>query len=342
MAPYFFPATRAAASQITELFDFVWPTAAALWNLRWQVGGFLNEVPAATPAQLNDRFVFGSGIHGTNLRKACVKTTWEEQKHHLSAILLTNAFAIYEHWTDEILISLAMTDGKGERLQRKDSPGGKIGLQTTVQNLCLPESSTLKTAYYPIYSSSPKHSWSKIANLMACYRFFKELRNAQVHNGGVASKRATDAYAAFAPVSGKAALGMKGDLIHAPVVEGEKVALHLRGLVGFCDILLRIIVTLDAELCRSERAEAVFEAAFKPLQKRTLSSNPKRRHMQIVNLCRAAGFPKTSDTELVRKFLISRGSNHLIWQHPVQQPSTATGSVPNCVRVPSSDSIRSG
>jgi hypothetical protein len=49
MAYYFFPATRFAASQITDLFDFVWPTAAALWNLRWQVAGFLKEAPASTP-----------------------------------------------------------------------------------------------------------------------------------------------------------------------------------------------------------------------------------------------------------------------------------------------------
>ncbi len=81
MAYYFFPPTRVAVAQISELFDFVWPTAAALWNLRWQVSGFLQEVPKSSPVQLNDRFVFGSKIHGTNLKKACVETTWQAQKH---------------------------------------------------------------------------------------------------------------------------------------------------------------------------------------------------------------------------------------------------------------------
>src|SRR5216683_8315482 len=120
MAFYFFPPTKIAVTQITELFDFVWPTAAALWNLRSQVNGFVQAVPNVTPKQLNDRFVFGSGIHGTNLRKACIETTWEEQKHHMSGIILTNAFATYEHWADEILSCVGMSGGLGKRLQFDD------------------------------------------------------------------------------------------------------------------------------------------------------------------------------------------------------------------------------
>jgi hypothetical protein len=53
----FFPATREAIDQMTALFDFAWPTAAALWNLRWQVHGFITEVPDATSEDLKKRFV---------------------------------------------------------------------------------------------------------------------------------------------------------------------------------------------------------------------------------------------------------------------------------------------
>ena len=211
MAYYFFPPTRIAAAQIMELFDFVWPTAAALWNLRWQVNGFLQAVPESTPKQLHDRFVFGSTIHGTNLKKACVETSWDEQKHHMSGILLTNAFATYEHWADEILACVGMAGGNGKRLQFDDR-ANKLGLPGTLQALCATESSTIKTAFYPIYAASPKYSLPLVKNLIACYRFFKELRNAQMHNGGMATKEAVAAYNAFAPVSGKAALGMRGVL----------------------------------------------------------------------------------------------------------------------------------
>ena len=49
-------------------------------------------------------------------------------------------------------------------------------------------------------------------NLILCYRYFKEIRNAQVHSGGIANQTAVDAYNAFLPVSGKAGLGRKGEL----------------------------------------------------------------------------------------------------------------------------------
>lgn len=64
----FFPSGRQASDQITALFNFVWPTAAALWNLRWQVQGFVAEVPSATVDQPEQRFVFGSKIDTVDLK----------------------------------------------------------------------------------------------------------------------------------------------------------------------------------------------------------------------------------------------------------------------------------
>jgi hypothetical protein len=308
MAYYFFPATKSATLQITDLFNFVWPTAAALWNLRWQVKGFIAELAQPpTPAQLNDRFVFGSEIHGADLKHACVDTTWDEQKHHLASIVLTNAFAVYEHWADEILDSLGMGDGKGKLLQFDYGPTDVRGLRGTVHLLHATESAVLKTAFYPRYVRSAKYSWTHIENMVAAYRFFKELRNAQIHNGGIASQRTANAYRVFAPVSSKSHLGMKGALIHDPVAEGDHIKLHIRGVVGLCDILFRMMVTLDAELCRSERAEGILEQRFRGARLRQLTSGrPQRRRRQINDFCRSAGLPHPKDAELVRTFLISK------------------------------------
>jgi hypothetical protein len=305
MAFYFFPPTRVATSQITEIFDFVWPTAAALWNLRWQVGGFLKEIPDATPKQLHDRFVFGSTIHGTDLKKACVETKWDEQKHHMSGILLTNAFAVYEHWADEILKCVGVPGGKGKRLQFNDRPG-KPGISETLRQLCTTESATIKTAFYPIYTSSPKYSLPLMENLVSCYRFFKELRNAQMHNGGLATQEAVDAYNVFAPVSDKASLGMKGALVFDPISEGQKITLHLRGVVGFCDVLFRLMVTVDAELCRCLPAEHILDKALRKNKSRTLSSKPARRDLQLLNHINAARLPKPADMDAVRHFMLSK------------------------------------
>lgn len=113
----FFKSTRDAGIEFTILFDFIWTTMPALWNLRWQVNGFLGEAPNTPDAELLARFVLGSDVHGTNLRKACAETTWEAQRQLFASIVLTNAFSIYEHWADEILAELKVNNVKGKGFQ---------------------------------------------------------------------------------------------------------------------------------------------------------------------------------------------------------------------------------
>lgn len=96
MAGHLFRTSRWAYRQVTELFDFVTPTAAALWNLRWQVVGFCSHHPAASVQVLDDRFVSGSGLHGANLRRACIDTSWEYQQQQFAKFLLISLFSIYE------------------------------------------------------------------------------------------------------------------------------------------------------------------------------------------------------------------------------------------------------
>jgi hypothetical protein len=120
------------------------------------------------------------------------------------------------------LACVGMPTGKGRLLQFDDRPGGKMGLPRTIRAICAVESRTIKVAYYPIFIASPKYSLSLIKNLIACYRFFKEIRSSQIHNGGFATKEAAEAFKAFALVSDKAALGMKGELIYNPIVKGDK------------------------------------------------------------------------------------------------------------------------
>jgi hypothetical protein len=95
-APLFFRSSRSAFKQVTELFDFVWPTATALWNLRWQVAGFVSVRSDATSEELAKRFTEGSGIHGANIKKACLEMNWDQQQSQFAKFLLTDLFAIYE------------------------------------------------------------------------------------------------------------------------------------------------------------------------------------------------------------------------------------------------------
>jgi hypothetical protein len=305
MAIYFFRSSRHAADEITRLFGFVWPTAAALWNLRWQVNGYLSAVPDASVKQLNDRFVTGSQLGGADLRGSCVDTPWDEQRARFASIILTSAFAIYESWADEIITELGI-QLSSKRLQFPDSATTNgNGLEATLATLTAVQSTALAKAYFPIYAQPGKYNIAILANLLLAYRYFKEVRNCEMHHGGIADAKTEAAYHALAVVSDRASLGMGGELVIDPAVDGQPVRLHLRGVVGFSDILLRIIATVDAELCRSSHAERPFRRALAAVKNAPMmySGTDRRRLQQAASRCQKAGYPRPRDAEAVYAFL---------------------------------------
>src|SRR4051794_12318185 len=76
---FFFGSSATFQRQLRALYDLINPSLAAMWNLRWQVRGYVDQRPDATNDELHGRFVAGSGIGSANLRRQCVESTWEEQ-----------------------------------------------------------------------------------------------------------------------------------------------------------------------------------------------------------------------------------------------------------------------
>ncbi len=306
MANAYFEQTDAAIGRLSTLFDFAWPTAAALWNLRWQVRGFVDEVPTATQEDLVGRFTAGSGIRGMDLRKACIDTPWDDQKAIFAGFILTNAFAVYEHWTDSILAAVGDPPTRANPLQI-DQPAR--GLQVWMADKQATISALSDLQFYPSLRADKRYSWPLVGNLMKAYRYFKQGRNALIHRGGVANSDDQDAYADFAPVSGRTHLGMKGLLEHEPFVAGQPVRIHLRGVVGFCDILIRLMLSIDAELSRSECAEQIAENRLREAPGRVsmLSADTKKRNAQVRRICVAAGLPKPPSPQTVYDFMLARG-----------------------------------
>ncbi|WP_369227888.1 hypothetical protein AB5J52_47155 [Streptomyces sp. R39] len=60
MQQFFFSASKEFGAEVTKLLGFVHPATVALWNLRWQVQGFVSATGDATDDDLSDRF--GSGL----------------------------------------------------------------------------------------------------------------------------------------------------------------------------------------------------------------------------------------------------------------------------------------
>ncbi len=291
----FFSTSSAVADRLTETFDFVWATATAHWNLRWQVDGFLRAHPSATDEDLKSRFALGSDIRGANLRRSCIESSWPSQQEMFARILLIEFCALYEAWIDGTLEALGHNSTHAKNLQFPSTAGRGVGaalsaLQTNVS----PE---LEHCLYPVLMTNRKNSLGRLENLLSCYRYFKECRNAIIHHGGLATQKTVDAYKSFAGET-TASLGVAEVPQHAPVRSlGDSVSLSLRGVVGFGEIVLKLVTTLDAELAKTKEAEQILARSWNSLHGRNynLPADPRAQETRLVKLVRKLGLETPRD-----------------------------------------------
>ena len=180
-APLFFSASRSAFRQVTELFDFVWPTAAALWNLRWQVTGFVTVRGATKSEHLASRFIEGSGIHGANIKRACIEMTWEQQQGQFSKFLLINLFAVYEGWLAELLTGKVPAKVIKQCQFPPQASRPTEGISWALGEIKGTTSTLISQELYPELVKHPKNSLGQISNLLQCYRCFKECSKPTSH-----------------------------------------------------------------------------------------------------------------------------------------------------------------
>lgn len=297
----FLVASKAVINQITDIFDFVWPTAAAMWNLRWQVDGYVRAHVDTSDVELNGRFVAGSDITGANLRRACITTSWATQQEAFARFLLIDLCALYESWADGALHELQITRPDGKALQ---FPNKRGGLPDYIQNISKSQSNVMYSCLYPSLITHRKNSLSFINELLICYRYFKECRNCIVHNNGHPSSTAVDAYNAYSSLTA-ASLGVSEVPAHEPITPSQRIRLKLRGVVGFAEVVLRLVATFDAELTRSKYAEQLFIQRWKTSHrpKRLLPAKPAERHDTIKRLVMRLGLPGPKAVSELEEFL---------------------------------------
>ena len=146
----FFASSQAFHTQLTALYDLVNPTAAAMWNLRWQVRGYLDQRPEVDNRELFGRFVTGSGIGSANLRRHCAERGWEEQIGELALLAIFGAIGLYEGWVASLEVGTA---DQRQRLQfpsRGVNGRTALGVQDTVTALQANPSTLINLAYGPV------------------------------------------------------------------------------------------------------------------------------------------------------------------------------------------------
>lgn len=310
----YFNQTREVQDRITDFYDFLWPAAAAMWNLRWQVRGYIHAVPTASQEQILNRFVTGAGLHGVNLRRACVEKEWSEQMNQFARFLLVDICAMYEGWLEAVLGEVGLSSHvKQCQFPTTTTPRGLKGVGAFLAAVSKSESSITKAAFYPVLSARSAKWKTSLEPMLLCYRYFKEIRNTWIHGGGVANQKVIDCHAAFSSVASTTDLGVKEVPEHLCPVIGQPIQVSMRGIVGLSDIVRRIILVLDAETCRVRRAEDHLANRWNEKHGRGISlcsTDPGRRRRQIISRITKLGLPVPSTTDDLDSFLRGRGLAH--------------------------------
>lgn len=311
-------ASENALEAITRLYDFVWPTAAALWNLRWQVAGYNAVRGSASVEELEARFVGGSKIHGANIHRACLEQTWEDQQVRLGEMVLVNLFAIYESWLSAALNELGFqakvlkAAEKNLQFPTPVSPGKYPGITAALNTLTVPESLALKSEIYPVAAAAPKVHTASLEPMMVLYRYFKEARNCLVHDHGVASLAAEAAFTEVDKLLKKfAAAKTAGDPSPpfpipriTPLSSGKPVKVELHAVVGFGELIRRIIFALETEFLKSTNAEALVVRRWKKQFGRVvLKADSKKRHGKIQTMLKKLRLPMPKSTQELERML---------------------------------------
>lgn len=304
MTDVFFNATKNALNSITCTFDSVWPTVVGLWNLRCAVNDVKKEHPEISEAELAAKFTLGSGVHGVNYKRAFSVRTWEQQQSDFAWILLNSTIPIYEEW----LCELQNTIFPSINVKAMQFPNK---IHSEVSRLTANRSTLLTNAYYSTYLGKRERNYAHIYEMMLCYRAFKEARNCFMHRGASASQEFIDANNSYNAFSSKGVLCVKEVPMIVPHLLGDKIQLSLRSVVGFSYILIKILVSLDTELIRSENSEIELINRFKQRHASmpTLKADSEGSRLQVIRYMKHCGFPEPQSVDEVKNYLLKK---HLV------------------------------
>lgn len=251
---FFYIPSKLLEAQITELFDDVWPTVTALKNLRWQVQGYHHEYNLDNNSQLTSKFVEPKDkTNRPNLYRSCIEQSWDDQEFVIAKNLLINIFACYEAWVENILeVHACNSPTNQKRLQSPTDWNPLISQLTSI-----PDNDIVDNFYQEYLSSNKNYALNFIDKYMKFFRYFKECRNCIVHRAGQTTQRVIDAYAEIVNYTSQD-LGIK----EPPQVFfnnlNDSIKISLRGVVGFSQIILKIVSTFDIELIKSNVAKSYF------------------------------------------------------------------------------------
>ena len=282
MASAMFQATYDAQEAITKIMTIAWGLNAGLWMLYQEASNFFSKDETLTSNDFLQQFFQGTHITRLN-SKEIIKEGWPVNERYISEMLLINAFAIFDGWVDDIIdaglssvIPISEVYDNFIDIKKKVERGEFKVLEKAVE---LSGESTLKDAF----DTSKVKQDNYIKNLIAVFMYFKACRNCIAHGDKTADRKTIDYYNKIKNFQ-NTDIGVK---VYPAIIAPQKntpLEIKFRGVVGFYDILRKIIMHYDSFMTDYKGAEIELIARFKKINSKSkLLSNFSGPKQKLIN-----------------------------------------------------------
>jgi hypothetical protein len=323
-AAHFFEATQNVSNELGNMFNFTWANYLGLRELWWQIRAYKNTFDDVTMSQINAKFLGGVGLPGgIDLKKTLLDTTWQEHEQAFAKSILFEVCTIYECWLEEVC-SIAFSNSGGKRASTQlQFPLGTLGengtpadfgIAISVANNSANLSATMKAEFFPTVSANGLNCWADLDVYLKVYRYFKECRNSFVHSSGLATKNMITSYSVLTAINGWPALPFNHQMMIPAPMLGIQVDLSLNDSKLFATLVHRMIITLDAALCVTNRAASSVEERVKNYislsgkgKWKNLPLSSTSRLRKVAGLLNGARIPKPQNLVPIDAWLTLKG-----------------------------------
>lgn len=235
-----FLANYQAIQKITQTLDIIWAIHTGLWELRNSIKDYFDKHPNVSNKDAINNLIKCNQTVRLNPRKIAFQLSWEDQEQYLSEILLIYATSIFDDWTNNFLTSIFPQ--KSNKQKKKLVDNVRQGNFTVLNTELAHAKKSLISNCFNLKLDVPKDYIDKLCDV---YMYFKACRNCCSHGNSNFSTRAEKAFIKIKNFKSSDFKGMKEFPQIAPTESGKPLKLIFRGVVGFYDIIYRIVSYYD-------------------------------------------------------------------------------------------------
>ena len=323
---FFFVCTDDARVRMSELYDFVWPSVTALVFARskaWRYRKLEKEDRrhALTKAFQSDHVLQTQyrsipGLRRASLGKTFIDMAWPELEQVFARVVLINVFAIYEGWLDDLMDELHPNRSPNHQWSKKFITACQFHYRNSrhedwawaMAELNQQRSPSLEACFGAALRRSRWYDPSQAIPLLICYRYFKELRNSIVHRNGKATRALVTAFNDYSSVLNSNSLQITGSPPRGASNQlhiGSNIQLSLFGVVGFNDVVLRLMTTPDIEAGLTKLGENAMVRFFNG--RTNLRSASGQRDSTLRRMANEYGLANLQNPHQFAQMLISNG-----------------------------------